>query len=590
MQLLLDILLTLGAGILVMLVPGASILALTRIDRIVPAPLVPAAAIALGLVPLTALTAATLALQQPIEWVLAGLALMTVLCWLSLASRVRARAREERRSRRDATQPTRMQSLAEPISDGIFGEWCRGIPALALAAATVAAVIALLSGFHAWNDSLYHIGQAQKLLALDAPSFDNTLQFRDGSAHPGYFIPVWQEVIALVAWIAHVDPVTAAWIIPSITTWIAVLASGGLAWTLTRARGAANVGAIAWVVIAIGTLPFTDAITNGMHPGAVAIHVLMPLVIAMVFVGSWVEPWQIRDDAGPRVTTRAATILAGVATAGIGVLHVSYLWVLGMGVLGYAIVWLLRGPWPRAVVVRHLSVGGTILVVAATCLALLLPGLGRLEQFGRDAKSELAANELGLYAGENGANLDKVVRGGAADDHYHLRADYLVLAGGLALLGLLAIPLALFAPRWPGGWYLLGSATLVLLIALVDRVFPLFVNTVSLDQARRIERVLPLAMGLTMFALFVGAIAARAKRAVAVAVSVAGIALIWLLAETVPPLAGYGGEQIVEPRVLTVLLGILLIGGLCWLVTFAARAGKRPIPLRIRIAQEWSWP
>ncbi|MCW2928815.1 MAG: hypothetical protein JWM86_2783, partial [Thermoleophilia bacterium] len=42
--------------------------------------------------------------------------------------------------------------------------------------------------------------------------------------------------------------------------------------------------------------------------------------------------------------------------------------------------------------------------------------------------------------------------------------------------------------------------------------------------------------------------------------------------------------------VLTVLLGILLIGGLCWLVTFAARAGKRPIPLRIRIAQEWSWP
>ncbi|MCW2924933.1 MAG: hypothetical protein JWM98_2337, partial [Thermoleophilia bacterium] len=90
MQLLPTAITTLLAGILVVLVPGACILALTRLERVVHPPLVPAAALSLGLLPLGAATGATLALHQPIEAVLAILAVFVLASWAALARRERA--------------------------------------------------------------------------------------------------------------------------------------------------------------------------------------------------------------------------------------------------------------------------------------------------------------------------------------------------------------------------------------------------------------------------------------------------------------------------------------------------------------------
>jgi hypothetical protein len=477
-----------------------------------------------------------------------------------------------------------------PVRDLVAGEWLRGTPAAALALAVLGGLVAAFVGFHAWNDSLYHIGQAQKLLALDAPSFTNTLQFKDGSAHPGYLVPAWHEAVALTAFVARVDPVVAAWIMPSVTFAVSVLALGGLGWALVRARHATSVASAALLVTTIGMLPSADAIVNGLHPGSIALGVLAPLVLAMLLGALWPgdrAPTERRhEELTPRVVTRSSSFLAVVATAGIGMLHVGYLWVLGLGILGYAVVWALRSPWPRAVVVRHLQVGGAIAIVAIAVLALLLPGLNRLEGLGRDAAAELEYNESEQYAGENAANLDDLLRGDP-DGAFHLRGDYLVLAGGLALLGLLVIPLAGLAPRWPGGWYLLGAGVLVLAIALTDAIFPRFVELVTLDQARRIERVLPLTSALAVGAL--GASAGilalwrrgGAMRAIAVTAGLGLAAAGAVVVDAVPRLAGYGGERIAHPRVLVAVLVALVIA----LVLVVASRHAR----RLQVA-DWTWP
>jgi hypothetical protein len=205
-----------------------------------------------------------------------------------------------------------------------------------------------------------------------------------------------------------------------------------------------------------------------------------------------------------------------------------------------------------------------IAVVAAACLALLLPGLNRLENIGIDAQAELERNDSVQYEGENAANLDALLRGDPEGD-FHLRADYLVLAGGLALLGLLVIPLCALAPRWPGGWYLLGAGTLVLVIALSDQLFPAFVNIVTLDQARRIERVLPLVLALGVGALGIGAATSHlwkwgaiGWRAAAVALPIVAAIAGMRIVDATPPLAGYTGDTIVAPRVIVGVLVALL--------------------------------
>ncbi|MCB0879251.1 MAG: hypothetical protein KDC46_09765 [Thermoleophilia bacterium] len=558
MQLLLAILAVLVSGILVVLVPGSCMVAIWRLDRIVPPPLIPATALALGLVPLTAAMSAALLLHLPIAWVAGALALFVALGWARVVGR---EARERRRASTVRSGPRAgAREWIAPLRSLVGGEWLRATPRSVLLVAAAGGVLALYVGFYAWNDSLYHIGQAQKLLALDHPTFSNTLQFPDGSAHPGYLLPAWQEVIALVSFVSQQDPVTAAWILPALTFPVSVLAFGGLGWTVFRSPAAAPVTAAALLLAAVATLPYSDAITNAMQPGVLALGVLAPLAVAMLLTALW-QPPRDRDvdAASPRTTTRAATLVAMVATAGVGMLNVGYLWVLGMGIAAYYVVWALRGPWPRDVVRRHLITGLSIAAVAGVVLALLYPGLSNLEGLGRSAEAELTATDNTQYQGENGADLDQLLRGDPAGA-FHLRGDYLIQSGGLGLLGLIGLLVPVLMPRWPGGWYLSGAGLFVLGISLSDTIFPKFVNVVTLDQARRIERVLPLELGLAalVLALVVGArllwSRGGALRAAAAGLLAAGTAAIAVVTNEIPRLAGYAGARIVHPRVLLMVL------------------------------------
>lgn len=586
MQLLLAIISILASGILVVLVPGACMLANWRLDRVVPPPLVPAAALTLGLIPLAAALAVTLLLHLPIAFVTGFLAIFVLTGWGRLAARARRDRHDDRFTR--ARARTTPRDWMTPVRDLVAGSWLRATPTAALVLAAAGGVLALVVGFYAWNDSLYHIAQAQKLLVLDAPTFSNTLQFVDGSAHPGYLLPTWHEAMALTAFVSRQDLVTVAWVLPALTFPIMLLSIGGLAWSLARSHVATPVAVAAMLLLNIAGLPYSDAITNAMQPGVLALGVLAPLVLAMLMTALWPTTQDavrgVSSDApSQRVTTRAAVFIAIVATAGLGMLHVAYLIVLGMGVLAYYLLWALRSPWPREVVRRHLLVGMSIALMAGIVLGALYPGLTNLDGLGRDAATELAATDNVQYEGENGANLDLLLRGDP-DGAFHLRGDYLIQAGGLALVGLLGLLVPLAAPRWPGGWYLSGAAALVLTIALSDRVFPGFVALVTLDQARRIERVLPTALGLAAFVLAVGAGATRIWRSGGTPMRVAAIGwgagaacMVAGIVGMVAPLAGYGGERIVHPRVLVAILVVLLIG-------VAA-----PLVRRLPFAS-WTWP
>jgi len=598
MQLLTSVLPTLLAAVLVVLVPGAALLAWSRVDQVIAPPLVPAAAMAFGMGPLALATGVTLGLHQPIVYVAVFMALVTLSAWAELARRF---ARETRTAAEPARiKVSRVRAWGTPLRWLVAGDWARAIPVGVWLVALGAAMLAFLSGFYAWNDSLYHMGQAQKLLVLDHPTFSNTLQFRDGTAHPGYLLPVWHETVALVSYVARVNVVEAAWIIPVLTVPIAALSMAGLGWTMFRARGAATVTALAWVLaMLVATMPSSEWLFNALHPGHIALDVFAPLVFAMLFTALWPGP-PVRDrvEVAPRVVTRAATALAMLVIAEMAILHVSYLIVVALGMLGYLAVWALRAPWAKVDVARHARVFACVAVVAVIGVGILLPGLNDLGGLGRDAKQELASNDSDLYEGKLGADLDSLLRGNP-DGAYHLRADYLVLAGGLSLLGLLSSVLVLAAPRWPGGWYLAGTACLVLVIALVDRVFPHYVKFVSLDQARRIERALPLAVGLATGALAVGALSARlwargaAMRALGVAVATAATAGVWLVADQVPFLQGYGGDQIVRPRIIVLVMAALLLGAATYallLVVRLVRAGGRDrIERALRLAS-WEWP
>ncbi|MCW2950681.1 MAG: hypothetical protein JWN41_1694 [Thermoleophilia bacterium] len=608
MHTVLLILTTLVATALVTCAPGAALLSWTRLDQLVPPPLVPGAALVVGMVPLGSALGLTLWLELPIIWVVCALALVTVLGWGAVARRIRvgderAGTASGAGTASDASASWGRALLTPPLRM-VAGHWVRGVPigAWIVAAATLAT--ALTVGFNTWNDSLYHIGQAQKLLALAHPNFDNTLQFPDGTAHPGYLLPLWQEMIALVAWLTHANPVTVAWIIPGVTVTIGALAMGGLGWALARTPRAAALVMLAWLTsVLIATMPFSEAVFDALQPGEVALDVIVPLVLALLFTALW--PSTDSGGAAERPSRWGATAIMCAGVAEIAVLHVSYNMVLALGIIGYLAFWALRSPWPRDVVWRHAQVLVPIAVTAAVATAALLPGLSRLQSFGKTAQQELAINSSAMYEGKLGAPLEALLRGGT--EHFHLRPDYLVLGGGLALFGLVCLPLALLAPRWPAAWYLGGSTFVVLAIALSNRLFPRFVHVVSLDQARRIENVLPLSVGLALGAAVTGIVAtslwARGRVAARVAAVLVAAVVAVLAAHTasvVGQLGGYGGETIVTGRwvklplvLLTAAIGIYALAMLVRIVrrrrdrtsgdAGLRRRGRLPIA-------PWEWP
>jgi len=190
-----------------------------------------------------------------------------------------------------------------------------------------------------------------------------------------------------------------------------------------------------------------------------------------------------------RATRWRALALLVVAQATVAIVHVSYVYFVGLAGLGYLVTWLIAGEKSRDIVRRHLLVGGSLLVVTVAAVGVLLPRLQTLETFASGKGASAADIALAQLDTPRGAVLGDLFRG--TTHAYHLRADYLVWPGVLSIVAVVLVPLLLLVRNRPGVLLLLGSTGAALVASQSNQLFPLLVQTAGAPQAKRLFLVVP---------------------------------------------------------------------------------------------------
>lgn len=498
-------LLVLGVFALVALAPGALLVRSTGLSVALPAYLLPPAALVAGLIPMSIAIFLSLSFHWPLLWTVA---LDVMLVALLSEGAHRSGLRQGARGAVKALH-------REHVSD-LFA-WMQGIPGAVWIVLALASVAGFVVGGGLGNDTLYHAAQALKLQSLDHPSFANTGQFVDGGPHPGYLLPAWHETIAIASWIAHTDPATVLWVAPALVLPLVTIAFSGLAFTLLRSHAAALLGGIAFLLADVAmTAPRMIPLENAGQPRIVVWGVVIPLAVASMVLAMWHGAPTARHRALGMTLAAAAVVL---------VVHVSYVIFFGFAAAGYLAVWVLQAPWMPGVLRRHTITMSAMAAVAVAGLLLLMPALDDLDSFTKSGAAPAGRRPASTPTPGNG-NLQTaraILDAGAKLDQpafarvgvlfvgskraYHLRPDRLVRFGGLALIGLCCLPLALLLRRRePFAWYLGGTGLAVLAVSQSDRLFPRLVDAASPAQAQRLDQALPLETGLAFGACALAAL------------------------------------------------------------------------------------
>ncbi len=477
----------LGASLLV-LYPAAPLLNLLGFRGRVPAPLLFPCAVAINLAVLTAPLALTLALKIPHEFLFSVWAgsslLLTALAW------------------RQQSRNSETGWLTNLVDATPFG-WLKTItPDLRWISLFASLLTYIVGGWLTDGDMLYHTALALKLQQLDAPGFASTQLFVDGSVHPGYLVPVWHELVALVSTALTVEPVTTMWVIAAPMAAISTLAFGGLGLVMFRSQIAGVVAATAFVLInGLSRIPNLGSLAGAASPSAVVINLIFPLAIALWAISIW------HNDERTRFLSRRVLSIAVVIA--IGATHVSYLVWLAMLITGYLVVWLLRGPWKREIIMLTFGVSLRVMAVSVIVIATLYPVLALLSTVPGEGSTSAVRSEFNDFAAIMVGEWP----------HYRLRADMLVQFGGLALIGGLALPLATRRLDEPVSWFMLGSGSLALAFSQHTTLYPVISQILSISQSKRILYAFPYVLGFTMLILLVssivGGLLASGKRAAA---------------------------------------------------------------------------
>ncbi len=357
MDQLLDQVLVLVTAVVLLGVPGWALVTLLRLRAVLPDTLAVPAGALLGALVASLGTGVQLATESPVRvgmGVHAGVSILLA-AWAVLAQRRRARRGDR----------------VIPVARG----WSLATSASVLVAAAMAWVIRGSVRL----DGLYHIALSRKLVELAHPNFDNVNRFADGGPNPAYALPGWHALVGWCGWITHVDPVVAWEIMPVLVVAVGVLAAGGLARVLLASSQAEPVGAFAWLltrVLFARREVDGDAIRYGAVPGQVTFELAFPVVVAGVAIALTSE------DRRARRGGLAAAFVGIVATV---IFHANYLPYVVIVGIGYAAWWLIaaRRRGARLHDVRRLlAVGGWIAAMSAGCMAVVLPLLSRLENFG----------------------------------------------------------------------------------------------------------------------------------------------------------------------------------------------------------------
>jgi hypothetical protein len=371
----------------------------------------------------------------------------------------------------------------------------RALGADAIAAAAVAgggavfAVAVWLAAGPLQGDALFHAGRARKLAELPAlESLRALSEFPDGGVHPGYALPLWHGVLALVGRLAGVDVTDVVLHLPAVLTPLALV----LAYAAGAALFGSWAGGVATAAGQVGVIELAGAHVTSFKllslPVAASLVLLVPALLALFF--SFVAGGE-----------RTLLLPVGAAALALAVVHPTYAVFVGMPLAGFLLV--------RAVVARGSDEPRRIALALATLIGSAGAYLLWLLPIANDTAAytpaeRRRAQELVYYA-------DRLDFSG---DSFRLDPGMLLSGGTVAAVALIAVPLALLA--WRARWaaYVLGGTLPVLAVALVPALFSRLADLVSLSQALRIRHFLPLPFALAGAALLLGAglvwLAARA--------------------------------------------------------------------------------
>ncbi len=319
------------------------------------------------------------------------------------------------------------------------------------------------------SDALFHLARVRKLdEAGHLGSIGIVNELAGEHVHPGYAFPLWHGALALVARLAGVDPTQVLLYLPAVLVPLAVVLAyaAGAALFRSWAGGVAVAGGqlalVAFGRDGVGWLQFLA------QPGGAARLLLFPALLALVFA---------------YLTERSWALLAGIAASGLAlaVIHPTYLVFVALLLGGF----LLARP--------VLSSEAETRPLLAGLAAVLVPSglfLAWLSKFVADTGTRPPVRFTQQVEAVEGA--------------LRLRPEQLAFGGGIRVLALLVVPLALLAAgrRWAA--YVLGGTAALAVVALVPPLFERFSDALSLSQAVRLGSFLPLPFALAGAALFAG--------------------------------------------------------------------------------------
>jgi hypothetical protein len=335
-------------------VPGAALVSLLRVRAAMPDALAVPAAAVLGSLVASVATAVQLAVSEgPALAVGVHGALSVLLAAWAVVARRRRSARGD---------------VLVPVLRG-WG-WVTSV------FVAVAALFAWVERGAIALDGLYHVALSRKLIELAHPTFNNVNRFADGGPNPAYALPGWHALVGWCSWLTGSDPIIAWEIMPVLVVALGALAAGGLALVLLERPIALPAGTFAWVLMRVLFARREvdgDAILYGAVPGQLTIEVVLPLLLAAIAIG-------LRTEDRRVLRTSLAVSFAGIAA--IVVFHANYLPYVAIIGLGYAAWWLVDRTNRAHDGRRLLVVGGAVAAMSAACMAVVLPLLAQLDNFG----------------------------------------------------------------------------------------------------------------------------------------------------------------------------------------------------------------
>jgi hypothetical protein len=347
--------------------------------------------------------------------------------------------------------------------DELWPHWTTGVAALAGAAF---GVLVWRFGPALGGDALFHLARTRKLETFDALSIDAVAEFADGGPHPGYAFPLWHGFLALVAKLGGVDPADvvlheAAILVP--LAFVLAFEAGRALFDSVWGGVAVLAGQVAITGLAPGDGGAYDSLAL---PATAARQLLVPAVVASFLL-------LVRRRGWLHVLPVAAASLA------LALVHPTYALFLLLPLTGFALVRLL---WARRDLVRLAA--GIVAVGIPTALVFLWLAPLVEDTAGHTPSEEEVERALERYSRE--LDVDSL-------DRYSLAPEVFGRSGAVAVAALVAIPVAAAAARSRWAALVVGGALPILVLTLWALVFPSFADLVSLSQARRVAGFLPFA-------------------------------------------------------------------------------------------------